>query len=231
MKREFLKSIEGLTDEAIDKIMAEAGKDIAKEQAKAEQSAEQTKAQIEKLQSENKSKDEMISNYKAETEKFKEMDIESIQKKVTELETANQNYQNQIKESKTAYEKQIADMNYSTAIKDTLSNEKFTSNLVKKAFADELKNQGFKLDESGSLLGAKEFIEKYKTENQGVFAPVETTQTQQVQQPGIQQFAAATSGGQVPQKGMSLLDAMKAGNAGQNVDFSQVGRFATQQQQ
>lgn len=28
MKRDFLKSIEGLTDEVVDKIMAEAGKDI-----------------------------------------------------------------------------------------------------------------------------------------------------------------------------------------------------------
>ena len=35
MKREFLKAIEGLSDEAIDKIMAENGKDIEAEKAKA----------------------------------------------------------------------------------------------------------------------------------------------------------------------------------------------------
>lgn len=32
MNREFLKGLEGLTDEAIDKIMAENGKDIQKAQ-------------------------------------------------------------------------------------------------------------------------------------------------------------------------------------------------------
>ena len=34
MKREFLKGIEGLTEEAIDSIMAENGKDIEAEKAK-----------------------------------------------------------------------------------------------------------------------------------------------------------------------------------------------------
>jgi chromosome segregation ATPase len=227
MKTEFLKGL-GLTDEQISSIMAENGKDIAKEQAKAETEAEQTKVQIEKLQSDLKAKDELIGNYKAETEKFKEMDIDSIKNKLSELEETNKNYETQLKDTKNTYEKQIADMNYNSAIKDLLGGEKFTSNLVKKAFQQELAAQGFKIDKDGSLLGAKEFIEKYKTENEGVFSPVEEPKSNN--EPQVQ-FAAATSGGAVPQKGLSVMDDMKAANAGQSVDIGQVGRFAVQQQQ
>ena len=47
MKREFLKSIEGLTDEAIDKIMAEAGKDVEAAKAKAGQATEKLTQELE----------------------------------------------------------------------------------------------------------------------------------------------------------------------------------------
>mgnify|MGYP001497939714 CR=1 FL=1 len=49
MKREFLKSIEGLTDEAIDKIMAEYGKDV--EALKGKITAAETEAQKSKKKS------------------------------------------------------------------------------------------------------------------------------------------------------------------------------------
>ncbi|NLX61356.1 MAG: hypothetical protein GXZ06_02365, partial [Tissierellia bacterium] len=66
MKRQFLKEL-GLTDEQIDKIMAENGKDIEKYKTLAETKETELKQLKEHLEEAN-----------AQIEKFKDMDIESI---------------------------------------------------------------------------------------------------------------------------------------------------------
>jgi phage minor structural protein GP20 len=75
MKREFLKEL-GLTDEQIDKIMAENGKDIAREQ---EKTGEKDK-EIELIGSQLKEANKTIKSYK-------DMDIDGIKKSANEWET------------------------------------------------------------------------------------------------------------------------------------------------
>lgn len=74
MKREFLKAIEGLTDEAIDKIMAENGKDIEAtkskysdyETVKADlKTAQDTITELEKSKGDTAALQKTIDDYKA----------------------------------------------------------------------------------------------------------------------------------------------------------------------
>lgn len=175
MKTEFLKS-QGLTDEQITAIMAENGKDIVREQTKVGQATEKLQAELDNSKLETKSMSEQLANVNSEMEKFKTMDVDSIKNKVTELEGKNKEYETQLATSKEAYEKQLADQQYDFKVNEYVSGQKFTSEFTKKAYMTELKAQGFKLAEDGTLLGANEYTEKFKTENQGVFiveAPVD----------------------------------------------------------
>ena len=75
MKTEFLKSL-NLSQEVIDKIMAENGKDIAVEQKKAEkviQERDSYKLKAESLETQ-------VNDANTEIQKFKDMDIDGIKK-------------------------------------------------------------------------------------------------------------------------------------------------------
>lgn len=224
MKREFLKGlgIEGLTDEVIEKIMAENGKDIEATKTKADKSQE-----IENLKSQLSEKDKLIEEANSQIENFKGMDVEGIKKAADEYKTKYEQSAADLKAKEEVYQKQLADQQYDFRVKEYLGQHKFTNDFVKDAFEKTFKEQGFKVGEDGKFLGADDYIKSFSEKNQGVFAPVEAPKPNN--EPSVQ-FAAATSGGQAPTKGMSLLDAMKAGNAGQNVDLGQVGKFAVQQQ-
>lgn len=74
MKREFLKEL-GLTDEQIDKIMGENGKDIEAQKAKTLIADEASKAVLKQLEEAN-----------AQIEGFKAMKIEDVQKAAAEWE-------------------------------------------------------------------------------------------------------------------------------------------------
>lgn len=194
MKREFLKSIEGLTDDAIDKIMAEVGKDIEKEKAKATQTTEKVNQELENLKNELNSKDELIANYNSEIEKFKGMDIDSIKNKVAELEEVNKNYETQLSTSKEEFAKQLKENEYNFAVKEFVSQHKFTNDFVKEAFVNDFKSKGFKLEE-GKFLGADDYIKQFSEKNQGVFVVEEPTSNE----PQLK-FSAPT-GGQATEKG------------------------------
>jgi hypothetical protein len=166
MKREFLKSlgIEGLTDEAIDKIMAENGKDLEK----SKQATEKVTQEKENLKEELKSKDELISNANAEIEKYKGMDIEGIKKSAEEWEGKYKTFETKAVEDKKAFEKQLADKEYEFAVKEYIGQHKFTNDFVKDAFVESFKKQGFKI-EDGKFLGADDYIKTFGEKNPGVF--------------------------------------------------------------
>ncbi|WP_236896995.1 phage scaffolding protein [Clostridium beijerinckii] len=191
MKREFLKSIEGLTDEAIDKIMAEVGKDIAKEQAKAEQVAEKSKTQIETLQSELNSKDEMLDNVNSEIEKYKGMDIESIKKSADEWKNKYTEFENQTKAEKEAYEKKLKDQQYDFKLNEIAGQHKFVDDIAKEAFINNLKKQEFKFGEDGTLQGANDYINKFKEEHKGIFV---TETPSEPAEPQLPTFSLPTTG-------------------------------------
>lgn len=221
MKKEELIAL-GIDEEVAKKVMAINGADIENAKAKADKSQE-----IEKLQSELESKDKMLNEANSQIEKFNGMDIEGIKKEAESWKTKYSEFEANAKVEKEAFEKKLADQQYDFRVKEYLGQHKFTNDFVKDAFEKTFKEQGFKLGEDGKFLGADDYVKSFAEKNQGVFAPIEAPKPSN--EPSVQ-FAASTSGGTAPQKGMSLLDAMKAGNAGQSVDLGQVGKFAVQQQ-
>lgn len=176
MKREFIKglNIEGLTEEIIDKIMSENGKDIQKEQQKAEKISQE----LENSKLELKSKEELINNANSEIEKFKGLDVEGIQKQAEEWKNKYSEFETKSKADKEAYEKQLADKDYDFAVKEFTGSHKFTSDFTKNAFIEDFKKQGLKLD-NGKFLGADDYIKGFQEKNQGVFV-VEAPQGEKV---------------------------------------------------
>jgi hypothetical protein len=216
MQRKFLEGLQieglegGLPKEIIDSIMNENGKDVETTKTK-------FNSQIENLQSELKSKDEMLTNVNSEIEKYKGMDIENIKKSAEEWKNKYTEFENQTKAEKEAYQKQLQDQQYDFAVRELTGKHKFTNDFVKNAFVEEFKKQGLKLDESGNFLGADDYIKNFGEKNPGVFA-VEAPPSNE---PQIKQFAAGTSGNPTPEAKVPLVELMKAKNAGQAIDPNQ----------
>jgi hypothetical protein len=223
MKREFLKGLAfkvgdqdiTLPDEVINNIIAENGKDIEGTKTK-------LNGQIENLQSELKSKDEMLNNVNSEIEKYKGMDIESIKKSADEWKNKYTEFENQTKAEKETYEKQLKEQAYDFKLKEAIGGFKFPNELTKEAFYNKLKAKNLPI-ENEKLLGLDDYVKEIGEQNPGMFITEQSNNEPKVR------FAAETSGSSTVTKGISVLDAMKAANAGQTVDLSQVGRFGTQQ--
>ncbi|MDD7793688.1 phage scaffolding protein [Clostridium sp. 'White wine YQ'] len=159
MKREFLKSlgIEGLSDEAIDKIMSENGKDLEK----AKSTTEKTNQELEKVKSELEVNKQTLADANAQIENFKGMDIEGIKKSADDWKAK---YEADTK----AFKEQLAQKDYEFAVKEFTGQHKFTNDFVKDAFIENFKKQGFKL-EDGKFLGADDYIKTFGEKNPGVF--------------------------------------------------------------
>lgn len=145
MKRDFLKEL-GLSDEVIDKVMAENGKDI--NSAKGE--SEKLSAELEQTKSELTKANETL-------EKFK--DYEQTKADV-------EKYKSELATSKAEFEQKIAKMETQGRIKEFTSTKKFVNDFTRdsinegleKALADE-SNKGKSLEELlGILTEGKENI-------------------------------------------------------------------------
>lgn len=152
MKREFLKAIEGLTDEAIDKIMAENGKDIEAEKAK----TNALKAENDTLKADKKSLEEKITELseKATSDADYKAQLEALQK--------------QIKEEKEAAEKEAADKEQTEAILAVFGDKKFTSDYVKNGIVADMKAEILKPENKGK--GYAEIAEALTKDKDGIFA-------------------------------------------------------------
>ena len=153
MKTEFLKNL-GLTDEQINSIMAENGKDVEKYKTSSEkykQQFESTKASLDEANT-------TIQSYK-------DMDIESIKKSADEY--------------KEKFEKKEAEMNQKLAQKERdhqmdkyFSGLKFSSESAKRGIIAQFNEQNFDLKD-GKFVGAEEFMNKLKETDAGAFAKEE----------------------------------------------------------
>lgn len=152
MKREFLKAIEGLTEEAIDKIMAENGKDIEAEKAK----TNALKAENDTLKADKKSLEDKISEMteKADSDADYKSQLEALQK--------------QIKEEKEAAEKEAADKEQTEAILAVFGDKKFTSDYVKNGIVADMKAEIQKPENKGK--GYAEIAEALTKDKEGIFA-------------------------------------------------------------
>ena len=151
MKREFLKSIEGLTDEAIDKIMAEYGKDV--EALKGKITAAETEAQ--------KSK-ENLAQYEA-----KIAELESKSSSNTELKKQFEELQAKVAAEKEAAEKAKADETLTNNIITAFGDKKFVNDYTKKSLIAEIKEALAKPENTGK--GIEKIFTELTTDKEGIF--------------------------------------------------------------
>lgn len=150
MKTEDLKA-QGLTEEQINFIMAENGKDVNAVRAKL--TTAETERDTYKQQAEDAQK---------EIQGYKDMDIEGIKQAASNWETK---YNTDLQALQTKLDGQA----YDFALKEYVNGYQFTSELVKQAVVSQLKEQQFKLND-GKFLGADDFMKSLKEANPTAFA-------------------------------------------------------------
>lgn len=155
MKTEFLKSL-NLSQEVIDKIMAENGKDIAVEQKKAEKAIQERDSY--KLKAE--SLETQVNDANTEIQKFKDMDIDGIKK-------AADDWKETAEKAKADADKQIFQMKFDYALSAALTGAKAKNAKAVKALLD---MDGLKFnDNDGKIVGLDEQLAQIKTDNDYLF--------------------------------------------------------------
>lgn len=153
MKTEFLKSL-NLSQEVIDKIMAENGKDIVVEQKKAEkviQERDSYKLKAESLETQ-------VNDANTEIQKFKDMDIDGIKK-------AADDWKETAEKAKADADKQISQMKFDYALSAALTGAKAKNAKAVKALLD---MDGLKFND-GKIVGLDEQLAQIKADNDYLF--------------------------------------------------------------
>jgi hypothetical protein len=153
MKTEFLKSL-NLSQEVIDKIMAENGKDIAVEQKKADKIIQERDSY--KLKAENL--EIQVNDANTEIQKFKDMDIDGIKK-------AADDWKETAEKAKADADKQISQMKFDYALSAALTGAKAKNAKAVKALLD---MDGLKFND-GKIVGLDEQLAQIKTDNDYLF--------------------------------------------------------------
>lgn len=159
MKREELKA-KGLTDEQIEFVMGENGKDI--NAAKADLTDVQAKlnqatTQVTTMQQQLADRDKDIQTLKDAAK-----DNEGVSQKLTDLQAK---YDADTK----ALEKKLEDQRIETAIDKAFADVPFASNLAKRAAIADFKAKGYKLADDGTFTEAASFIEALKKDDPAAF--------------------------------------------------------------
>lgn len=143
MKREMLKEI-GLTDEQIDKVMAENGADIEKQKA----AAETSKAELDGLKSQLAERDKQLKELQSGAG-----DNAALKEQLEALQQAN-------KEQKAAFEQQMQDLRFQTALETELLKADVVDTDLVNVKLDKTK---IKLNDDGTLAGLSEQLDGLKT--------------------------------------------------------------------
>lgn len=146
MEREFLKGLE-LSDDAIDKIMAEYGKNVEKLKA----AQETAKAEIEGLKTQ-------VAEANAQIEEFNGLDVEAIKAKSEEWKT-------KYEQAQADAEKKLEQVQFDHALDSALSGAKARNAKAVKALLD---MEGLKLN-NGEIIGLDKQLETLKADNGYLF--------------------------------------------------------------
>lgn len=158
MERAFLKEL-GLEKEAIDKIMAQNGKDI-----------ENIKSENEKLKEDIKSKDEELSKKDDQIEKLGS-DIKAFdgtEEKIKELQGKVDGYIEAEKKRKADEEKAKKDKQLTDNIMEVIGEKKFVNDFTKKSIIEQVKI-GL-ADEANAGKGIKDIFESLTKDAENIFA-------------------------------------------------------------
>lgn len=161
LKREFLKDL-GLTDEQIEKVMAEHGRGIEK----FKEDLDAANTQIETLEEQLKTANETI-------EEFKEMDIEAIKQ-------AAEDYKTKYEKATQEAEEKLNKIKFDYALEKALTGAKARNIKAVKALLD-LENLKLADDK---ILGLDEQLEKIKEENDFLFESEDSQKLPKFVSPG-----------------------------------------------
>ncbi len=183
MKKEFLQEL-GIDKDVIDKILEENSKDVEKYKSQAENSKNDNTA----LQNQIKDMEQKLTELQKSTGNAEEL------KK--QLETVQQDYEKE----KQAFQKQIAERDYSDAMKNAIEKcgIKFTSEMAKKTYLKELQEANLTVKE-GNLEGFESFHKKQLEADPNAFV----ADKPQVQKPYFMPAMGKNSGNTPPSMGMS----------------------------
>lgn len=164
MERDFLKGL-GIADDAIEKIMAQYGKDItAAKKAEADaqkQSISAKDTEIEGLKGQIAQRDADIKTLRDGAS-----DAETFKKQLSEL-------QGKYKTDTDALNKKLTDQATEfarkTATEKFFSGVKFSSSLARDAAMSQFRDKGLKL-ENDTFIGGKEWLEELKKSSPDAFA-------------------------------------------------------------
>lgn len=152
MNREFLKEF-GLEKEAIDKIMAENGRDV-----------ESYKAQVSALTNEKERLSGQLDEANKQIEEFKDLDVDGIKKAAAE-------YKAKFEEAEKKAKSDMEALQFDYALTDALGAAKARNAKAVKALLDA---ESLRLKD-GEIVGLKDQLEKIKAENDYLFESEETT--------------------------------------------------------
>lgn len=149
MKVEFLKGL-GLTDEQIQSIQAESGKEIQK-----------YKDENTGLKADNDNKTELLKNANAEIDSYKSMDIEAIKKSAEDYKTK---YETAEKE----HQAQLSQIEYDNKLGKYVDKLNLKNDIYKNAVISQIKEKGLKFD-GDTLLGGEELVKGFKEQYADAF--------------------------------------------------------------
>jgi len=155
MKREDLEKIEGLSKEAVDKIMALHGQDIEKHKA----AVAAAHAEIDGLK-------KQLEEANAAIESFKQLDVDAIK-------AAADEWKAKAEKAEADRVAEVSRLKFEHALDVALSGAKAKNVKAVKALL-ELDKLKFS-EEDGTILGLKEQLEKVKAENDYLFESSEAT--------------------------------------------------------
>ena len=175
MKTEDLKA-QGLTDEQVNFVMAENGKDLKKLQK----------------ENENLTHDRDAWKGKAETAEstlkgFEGVDLETMQRELSD-------WKKKAEDAEKNAQAQIYERDFNDALKTELESVKFSSEAAKRAIMAEIKESGLKLKD-GKILGLNDLISQMKEKDASAFIDEEQQKAQQNAARFTQPFQRQNQGG------------------------------------
>lgn len=175
MKTEDLKA-QGLTDEQVNFVMAENGKDLKKLQK----------------DNENLTHDRDAWKEKAETAEatlkgFEGVDLETMQRELSD-------WKKKAEDAEKNAQAQIYERDFNDALKTELEGVKFSSEAAKRAIMAEIKESGLKLKD-GKILGLNDLISQMKEKDASAFIDEEQQKAQQNAARFTQPFQRQNTGG------------------------------------
>lgn len=205
MKREDVSKIfEKATDEQINAILDINSKDIGNAKAKADTLNEQITALNEQIKQRDADLTAMRDKLTA---------AQADAGKLTEAQTALSDLQAKYAADQKAWDEQKAAQAYEFAVKSKAGELKFSSNAAKNDFIRSAIEKGMKLD-GETILGFEDFKKAYMDADPTAFVPEEPAKPfPTITLPGKSTPAPA---------GMTLAEAMKRANAGENIDISTI---------